>query len=143
MMFPCRIFILTGHPLFAESVETLLRGQPGLNVVGVEDASPQVFSRVSELGPDVVLVVASGKEQERLVSQLFAEMTDIKVVGLNLDDNRIRIYYQQLKVGRQVEDLVEAIRQPLEWGGSRPGAMRILAIVQGQYGQRIFENVRT
>lgn len=143
MMFPCRIFILTGHPLFAESVETLLRGQPGLNVVGVEEASPQAFSRVSELGPDVVLVVASGKEQDRLVSQLFVEMTDIKVVGLNLDDNRIRIYYQQLKVGRQVEDLVEAIRQPLEWGGSRPAAMRILAIVQGQYGQRIFENVRT
>jgi hypothetical protein len=143
MMFPCRIFILTGHPLFAESVETLLQGQPGLEVIGVEDVSSQAFARVLEVDPDVVVVVASGEEQERLVSQIFREMTGVKVVGLNLDDNRIRIYFQQLKVGRQVEDLVEAIRQPLEWGGSRPGEMGILALVQGQYGLRVVENIST
>jgi hypothetical protein len=141
-MFPCRVFILTGHPLFAESVETLLREQPDLEVIGVGEITPQPSTQVFDAAPDVVLIVASGKEQERIVSQLFHQLSGIKVVGLNLDDNRIRIYYQQLKVGRQVEDLVEAIQQPLEWGGARPAAMRILALVQGQYGQRIVENIR-
>ena len=141
-MFPCRIFILTGHPLFAESVETLLRGQPGLDVIGVKEVAPDVFSQVVDAAPDVVLIAASGEQEDRLASRLFRELPGIKVVGLNLDDNRIRIYFQQLKVGRQVEDLVEAIRQPLEWGGARPAEMAIFAIVQGRYGERIVETLR-
>jgi hypothetical protein len=141
-MSSCRVFILTGHPLFAESVETLLRGQPGLEIIGAGEISPETFSEIRDIAPDVVVVGASGEEKEVLVSRLFREMPGIKVVGLNLDDNRIHIYYQQTKVGRQVEDLVDAIRQPLEWGGPRPAAMRIFAVVQGQYGQRIVENIR-
>jgi hypothetical protein len=141
-MFPCRVYILTAHPLFAESVETLLREQAGLDVLGVADDTPEAFAQAIEAAPDVVVVVASGGQQDRLVSRLFQDLPGIKVVGLNLDDNRIRIYYQQLKVGREVEDLVEAIRQPLEWGGSRPAAMRVLAVVQGRYGERIAENIQ-
>ncbi len=138
----CRVFILTDHPLFAESVETLLREQPGLELVGAGEVSSADLSHVRSLSPDVVVVGVSGEEQESVVSRLFREMPGIKVVGLNLDDNRIHIYYQQIKVGRQVEDLVDAIRLPLEWGGPRPAAMRIFALVQGRYGQRIVENIR-
>lgn len=142
-MSTCRVFILTEHPLFAEGVETLLREQAGLEVIGTGDVSPQTFSRIRELAPNVVVVGASGEEQEALVARVFQALPGLKVVALNLDDNRIHIHYRQTKVGRQVEDLVEAIRQPLEWGQPRPAAMRIFAIVQGQYGQRIVENIRT
>ncbi|HID90209.1 MAG TPA: hypothetical protein EYH27_00025 [Anaerolineales bacterium] len=141
-MHSCRVFVLTAHPLFAEGVETLLRGQPGLEVVGAGSVAPETFDHLREILPDVVVVGASGGEQESLLSRLFQELPGVKVVALNLDDNRIRIYYHQTKVGRQVEDLVEAIRQPLEWGGPRPATMRIFAIVQGRYGQRIVENIR-
>ncbi len=138
----CRVFILASHPLFAESVETLLREQSGLEVVGVGGATPETLSQIREAVPDAVILVAAGDEQEELVSRLFRQLSGIKVVALNLDDNRIRIFYQQSKVGRQVEDLLEAVRQPLEWGGSQPATMRIFAIVQGQYGQRNVENIR-
>ncbi len=141
-MHSCRVFILTDHPLFAEGVETLLQGQPGLEVVGAGGVSPEVFARIGEVLPDVVVVGASTDAQEDLLFRLFQEFPGLKVVALNMDDNRIRIYYHQTKVGRQVEDLVEAIRQPLEWGGPRPATMRIFAIVQGRYGQRIVENIR-
>lgn len=141
-MSTCCVFILTKHPLFAEGVETLLQEQPGLKVLGIGDLSDQTFSRIRELAPDVVVVGASGEEQESVVARVFHTLPGLKVVALNLDDNRIHIHYRQTKVGRQVEDLVEAIRQPLEWGRPRPAAMRIFAIVQGQYGQRIVENIR-
>ena len=141
-MILCRVFILTNHPLFAESVGTLLHEQSGLEVVGVGGVTLEVFTEIEQAAPGVVVVGVSGDEQESLVSRIFQVMPGIKVVGLNLDDNRIHIYYQQLKVGRQVEDLIEAICQPLEWGGPRPAAMRIFAIIQGQYGHRIVENVR-
>lgn len=137
-----RVFILTDHPLFAESVETLLRDQEGLQVVGASGADAQTFSRIREVLPDVVVVGASTERQRELVAYLLEELPGAKIVGLNLDDNRIRIYYHQHKVGRQVEDLVEAIRQPLEWGGPHPATMRIFAVVQGRYGQRIVENIR-
>lgn len=42
----CRVFILTGHPLFAEGVETLLREQPGLEVVGAGDVSSGTLARI-------------------------------------------------------------------------------------------------
>jgi hypothetical protein len=138
----CRAFILASHPLFAESVGTLLREQPGLEVVGVGGATAETLAQIRETFPDAVVVVAAGDEQEELVARIFRELSGIKVVALNLDDNRIRIFYQQLKVGRQVEDLLEAVRQPLEWGGPHPAALRIFAIVQGQYGLRIVENIR-
>jgi hypothetical protein len=130
------------HPLFAEGVETLLREQPGLEVVGSGDVSPQTFARIQEMAPDVVVVGASGDEQDALVARVFQALPGLKVVALNLDDNRIHIHYRQTKVGRQVEDLVEAIRQPLEWGRPRPAQMRIFAVIQGHYGQRIVENIR-
>jgi len=142
-MSNCRVFILTSHPLFAESVETLLREQPGLEIVGVGGLSPDVFIRLRDIAPDVVVIGASGEDQEGLVGRLFQELPGVKAVGLNLDDNRIHIYYRQIKVGRQVEDLVAAIRQPLDWGGPRPATMRIFAVIQGQYGQRIVENIRS
>lgn len=138
----CRVFILTSHPLFSESVETLLREQSGLEVVGVGGVAPETLAQIRETLPDAVVVVAAGEEQEALVSSIFHEISGVKVVALNLDDNRIRIFYQQLKVGRQVEDLLEAVRQPLEWGGPHPAALRIFAVVQGQYGLRIVENIR-
>lgn len=94
------------------------------------------------MAPDVVVVGAPGEEQEALVERVFQALPGLKVVALNLDDNRIHIHYRQTKVGRQVEDLVEAIRQPLEWGQPRPAQMRIFAIIQGHYGQRIVENIR-
>ncbi|MFN3762850.1 MAG: DUF166 family protein, partial [Anaerolineae bacterium] len=141
-MSTCRVFILTGHPLLAEGVGTLLREQPGLEVVGSGDASPETFARIQEMAPDVVVVGAPGEEQEAVVARVFQALPGLKVVALNLDDNRIHIHYRQTKVGRQVEDLVEAIRQPLEWGRPRPARMRIFAIIQGHYGQRIVENIR-
>ncbi|MDW8069055.1 MAG: DUF166 family protein [Anaerolineae bacterium] len=141
-MSTCRVFILTEHSLFAEGVETLLQEEPGLEVVGRGDVSPETFARIQETVPDVVVVGAPGDEQEAVVAQIFQALPGLKVVALNLDDNRIHIHYRQTKVGRQVEDLVEAIRQPLEWGSPRPARMRIFAVIQGPYGQRIVENIR-
>ena len=34
-MYPTRVFILASRPLFAQGVESLLSGQPGIKVIGV------------------------------------------------------------------------------------------------------------
>ncbi len=141
-MHPTRVFILTSQPLFAQGVQSLLSGQPGIEVVGVATVGPDTFAQVQATGPDVVIIEAGGEEQSRLVAQVLASIPSAKVVGLTLEDNRIHTYYQQMKHGHRVEDLLEAIRGPVDWYSRSPGTLRLLVLFQGHYGQRILENIR-
>jgi hypothetical protein len=137
-----RVFILASQTLFAQGVQSLLSGRPGIQVVGVAAVGPDVLVQVQAAGPDVVIVEAGGEEQGRLIAQVLESIPDAKVIGLTLEDNRIHTYYRQMKQGRRVEDLLEAIQEPLDWRGPSPEALRVFILFQGYYGQRILENVR-
>ncbi len=141
-MRACRVFIVASHPLFAQGVEGLLKGQAGLQVVGRGAADLSVLDDIHQARPDVVILDADSDAQSSLLPTLLRENLGVKVISLNLEDNRIDIHYQQQIVGTDVRDLVTAVRSPLEWHGG-PGGLRILAIVQGEYGRRIVDNVRT
>lgn len=137
----CRVFIVASHPLFAQGVESLLHGQSGLAVVGMGTADLGVVDRIRELRPDVVILDADSESQTTLLPLLLRENLGVKLVGLTLEDNRIDIYYQQQIVGTDVGDLVEAVRAPMTWHGGL-GGLRILAMVQGEYGRRTVKNIR-
>jgi hypothetical protein len=137
----CRVFIVASHPLFAQGVQSLLDGQPGLAVVGMDTADLDVIDKIRQLRPDVVVLDADSDAQMTLLPTLLRENLGVKLVGLTLEDNRIDIYYQQQFVGTDVADLVEAVRAPLSWQAG-PGGMHILAIVQGEYGRRKVKNIR-
>ena len=133
-----RVFILASQSLFAQGVHSLLSGQPGIEIVG-SASGPGALAQARALSPDVVLVEARGEEQSRLAAQVLESLPGVKVIGLSLEDNCIHTYYQQMKQGRRVEDLLEAIREPLS---SRTETLRLLVLFRGRYGQRILENVR-
>jgi len=144
-MGPTRVFILASQPLFAQSVQSLLSGQQGIQVVGIETVGPDAMARVQAAAPEVVIVEARGEEQGRLVAQVLESIAGARVIGLSPEDNRIHIYYQQMRQGRRVEDLLEAIARPgeaLDWRGRGAEALRLFVLIQGHYGQRILENVR-
>jgi hypothetical protein len=141
-MSPSRVFILANQSLFAQGVQSLLSGQPGIEVIGVETIGPDIFARVHAVVPDVVIIETRGEEQSRLVAQVLESIPGAKVIGLTLEDNRIRTYYRQMKQGRRVEDLLEAIREPVDWYGRSFDALRLFVLFQGQHGQRILDNIR-
>lgn len=136
------VYILSNQPLFAEGVQSLLSGQPGIKVVGVAGVVSDTFARVQALSPDVVVIEATGGEQGRLVAQVLDACPKVKIVGLSLEDNQIHTYYQRMKHGRRVEDLLEAIRGPLEQESRSVETLRLFVLFQGRYGRRILENVR-
>jgi hypothetical protein len=142
LMHPTRVFILASRPLFAQCVESLLANQAGIQVIGVATVDPDVLVQVQEAAPDVVIIEAGGEEQSHLVAQVLESVSGAKVVALTLEDNRIHTYYQQMKHGRRVEDLLEAVREPVDWHGLSPDALRLLILFQGYYGERILDNVR-
>ncbi len=137
----CRVFIVASHPLFAQGVQSLLEGQQDLAVVGMAPADLDVIDKIRASRPDVVILDADSDAQMTLLPALLRENMGVKLVGLTLEDNRIDIYYQKQFVGTGVADLVEAVRAPLTWHAG-PSGMRILALIQGEYGRRIVENVR-
>ena len=141
-MIYSRVFILASQPLFAQGVQSLLSGQPGIQVVGVATVGPDAFAQVQVATPDVVILEAQGNEQGHLVAQILDLIPTARVIGLTLEDNRIHIYYQQMKQGRRVEDLLESIRGPLDWQGRGPETLRLLVLFQEHYGQRILQNIR-
>ncbi|MBN1813784.1 MAG: hypothetical protein JXA14_18230 [Anaerolineae bacterium] len=149
-MNPTRVFILASQTLFAEGVQSLLSEQPGIEVIGVASCSPgngggpdpNVFEHIQATDPDVVIVEATGGEKGHLVAQVLECALSAKVIGLTLEDNRIYTYYQEMKQGRSVEDLVEAIRAPMEWDSRRVEELRLFILYQSHYGQRILDNIR-
>lgn len=136
-----RVFILASQTLFAEGVQSLLSEQPGITVIGAATVESDALSRLREANPDVVIVEATGDSQSRLVAQVLEMVPGAKVLGLSLDDNCIYTYTRQLKQSQSVEDLVEAIRTP-DWSSRSPDTLRLFALYQGHYGQRILDNIR-
>jgi hypothetical protein len=137
----CRVYIVASHPLFSQGVESLLSGQPGLAVVGMGAAELSVIDEIRKLRPDVVVLDADSDAQTALLPVLLRENLGVKLVGLTLEDNRIDVYYQHQIIGTDVGDLVEAVRAPLTWRGGL-GGLRILAVIQGEYGRRKVRNIR-
>jgi hypothetical protein len=137
-----RVFILASQPLFAQGVESLLSGQSDIDVVGTALIGPDAFERVSAAEPDVIIVEAeSGEEQRRVVTMSLACASDAKIIGLTPDDNRISIFYQQMKESRKVDDLLEEIIEPVGWPARRPAGLQLFVLYQGHYGERILKHI--
>ena len=106
-----RVLILSSHPLFGQGVESLLRQQPGMDIIGRETDSDSAIRRTKELQPDVV-ILDSGDPACTLtpeVMRILREGVGTKVIGLNLQDNTICIYRGEQRVVKEVKDLVKAI----------------------------------
>jgi hypothetical protein len=89
----------------------------------------------------IIIEAESGEEQSRLVTKSLACACDAKIIGLTPDDNRISIFYQQMKESRRVDDLLEEIIEPLGWQARRPAGLQLFVLYQGHYGERILKHV--
>jgi DNA-binding NarL/FixJ family response regulator len=106
-----RVFILSSHALFSHGVESLLRQEPGLEIVGRETDVDRAIERIQELRPDVVIFDNNDPEADfrPVVMRILREGLGTKVIGLNLRDNTVCIYRGEQRVLKEVKDLVEAI----------------------------------
>lgn len=106
-----RVFLLSCHLLFGRGVESLLRRERGLEIVGCETDVDQAVKRIKELRPDVVIVDSSDPAVDLTpgVMCILRERAGAKIIGLNLKDNTLCIYRGEQRIARKVEDLLEAI----------------------------------
>ncbi len=83
-----------------------------MELVGCETDIDRAVQRIRETCPDVIVVEAGSTEQrpDLVLVRLLEENLGIKIVGLNLTDNTLRIYQGEHRVIRQVQDFMLAIR---------------------------------
>jgi DNA-binding NarL/FixJ family response regulator len=106
-----RIFMLSSHPLFSQGVESLLRRETGLEIVGREADADQALERIKELRPDVVVLDSADlRDPMPVVMRIFREGVGAKVISLNLKDDTMHVYRGEQRVVKQVEDLVKVIK---------------------------------
>ncbi len=81
-------------------------------LVGCETDVDRAVQRIRETCPDVIIVEAGSTEQrlDPVLVRLLEENLAIKIVGLNLTDNTMRIYQGEHRTVRQVQDFMLAIR---------------------------------
>ena len=92
-------------------IESLLRQEKGLDIVGRETDVDKALERIKELQPDVVIVDSGDLASEPMpaVMRILREGVGTRVIGLNLQDNTMCIYRGEQRVVKEVKDLVEAI----------------------------------
>lgn len=142
-MRPYRVAIIAERALFAEGVQNLLEGEPDVEILAVLDATPDAIKIARDLSPDVLIVEGALEGSfERLRPALERYATDIKVVIVSMQCNRLDVFYHQRILTGDSSDLLTAVRQPLTWGAPPGGRLRVLCTSQGRYGERIVENLK-
>ena len=106
-----RVFILSNHPLFGQGVESLLRQETGLEIVGREADVDKAMERIKELQPDGVILTNDqpATHPAPAVMRILREGVGTKVIGLDLRDNTLCVYRGEQRVVTEVKDLMEAI----------------------------------
>ena len=106
-----RVFMVSNYLMFGRGLESLLRENTQLDIVGQDTDVNRAYEQIKELQPDVVIL--DGDEPDLEVAHILKVSPDIRVIGLNLGNNNLYVYRASQRVTRDVSDLMDAIKQDL------------------------------
>jgi DNA-binding NarL/FixJ family response regulator len=105
------VFVISGHLMFAHGLESLLRQEAQLDIVGQESDISQAIERIKELQPDVVILDSDNSTLE--IASILETRPGIKVISLSLQNNNLQVYQARQRVTTSVMDLLEVIEEDL------------------------------
>jgi DNA-binding NarL/FixJ family response regulator len=114
-----RVFVIWTHPIFRESVRLLLN-HPDIEWVGATSDIAIAKDQVSRLRPDTILFEeVEGNVLAGMVELLEASPWHMRIFGLGLVDNQLRVYQREELTICQPEDLLQLIRGESPEGGGQ------------------------
>ena len=107
-----RIFILSQHRMFGRGLESLLRQEDDLELVGQESDEKTALKQIKTLQPHVVIwdSYEAPDGSVSVVDRILKDNPGIRVVGLNLHDNNLYVYHLTQRVVKGSEEFVEVVR---------------------------------
>lgn len=107
-----RVLLICSQRLFGESLETILRREENLELIGPIEASEEnINSRLLELRPDAVIVVDEGETKmsaSYLTATILQQFPNLPVIRAGLEQNIFRVFSAHTLPARS-SDLLEAI----------------------------------
>lgn len=104
-----RVFVIWSHPLFHDAVRLLL-AHPDIDWVGETSDYEGMVEIVMKISPDIVIFE---EDEDRSSSQILAMPEKIpsleRIIGLNLNNNELRIYHHKVKNVGHTDDLIQSI----------------------------------
>ncbi len=108
-----RVFVIWTHPLFHESVRLLLN-HPEVEWVGSTSDYETALTKILDFQPDTILVEEVEETiSERIIKLLEGSSWNLRVIGLSLDNNKMRVYHSEYRTVAQAEDLLHLIKEGL------------------------------
>jgi chemotaxis response regulator CheB len=97
--------------MFGLGLQSILGQKDTIEVIGQETNIERAIERIDQLGPDVVILDGDEPPHSSLAAVLaIMEAQSIpRVIGLNLQNNNLRIYEARQCVATSIEDLIAAI----------------------------------
>lgn len=108
-----RVLIFSDQTLFARSVAHLLHQEQDLQILGWETEPDRALQSIAQAPPDVVILAGwnAGSRFAQATMAILRKNPTVKVVEVNLDSNMLLIYGKELRVVKEVRDLLEAIQE--------------------------------
>lgn len=105
-----RVFVIWTHPLFLESVRMLL-DHPSIEWLGATFDYHSARNTVSDLEPDIVLIEENQEEDVNptLVEFLLECPVNVRVIGLNLNDNRLSLFTHEQGMIGEAQELLQIV----------------------------------
>jgi DNA-binding NarL/FixJ family response regulator len=104
-----RVFIFWTHPLFFETVRALLN-HPSVECVGSSQDYSTGWDLVSDPPPDTIVIEEDGRgPQPETIKLLITTRLNVRVLGLNLLDNEIRVFDYSQRTAWKSDDLLHWI----------------------------------
>lgn len=107
-----RVLIISRHPMLGQAMETWLRHQQGIDVVGWEEDVSKAGDGIEILEPDVIIIDTTDTARtplEALMCKL-ADRPGAKIMKVNLEDNSISLFSSQEQTMDCVEWLLTIMR---------------------------------
>ncbi len=105
-----RVFVIWIHPLFRESVHLLLN-HPDVEWVGATSDYAATKDAILSLQPDTVLIEAGGGHAQAEVEKVLKTTSwAVRIISLNLDNNKSIVYQRERRTIEQPEDLLHLIQ---------------------------------
>ncbi len=145
-----RIYMISSQLMFSLGIQTMLSGQPGIDIVGRETDVARAMEQIGLLRPDVVILDSKDLKSipNNLVATILRESPGTKVISLNLENDRMRIYHGELRVANNLDDLLQVIEnhenEPLpvsfsEWQALAIGRKQVYSFLASIYSGEIEE----
>lgn len=107
-----RVLLACSEHLFGESVETILRAEGDMELIGPWSFGDEICQRIPGASPNVVLIVDVDSQSEagaNLAAAIMEKFPSLPIIRMGLTENMVRVYSTNILPARRT-DLIETIR---------------------------------